>query len=145
MAGAEQERWDCAMNYLKKKIIKKYLANKLKSQLVTTVWKGCCSSWGSSGLTLQGEPVARASSAQAWGLLLACCQLEAGFFRDPVLLQGVLQQEHRKAAVRHRQDGRLLCAACNTPCSGTVSRTQSSWTRAAWQRKILGWLGLTAC
>lgn len=39
----------------KKKIIQNYLANKLKSHLVTAVGNCCCSSWGSLGVTLRGK------------------------------------------------------------------------------------------
>lgn len=86
-----------------KKTIQNYLANKLKSHLVTAVGN-CCCSFLEGGLG-GDPPQPEASSAQARGLLLACSQLEAGFLRDPILLQGVLQQEHREGTSEMQTKG----------------------------------------
>lgn len=69
------------------------------------------------GFTLQKEPVE---------LLLAACQLEAGFLRDAKLLQGVLQGEHREVMVRHGQGelGQPFSAAWHT--AGLSADSQST-------------------
>lgn len=97
---------------------KPHLANKLESQLVTAGGGNCCCSfWGKVGFTLQKEPVE---------LLLAACQLEAGFLRDAKLLQGVLQGEHREVMVRHGQGelGQPFSAAWYTAGLSADSRAQ---------------------
>lgn len=59
-------------------------------------------------MTLGVSPGPEASSAQARGLLLVRSQLEAGFLGDPVLLQGVLQPEHREGTSERRPAGLSL-------------------------------------
>lgn len=68
-------------------------------------------------MTLQREPVE---------LLLVACQLEAGFLRDPKLLQGVLQGEHGEVMVRHGwgEMGQPFSGAWHTAGLSADSRAQ---------------------
>lgn len=71
-------------------------------------------------------------------LLLAACQLEASFLRDPKLLQGVLEGEHREVMVRHGQEelGQPFSAAWHTAGLSVDARAQLSVLQPTASRRV---------